>query len=147
MDWMATTMDEQHAPATVLPEALFRKKGVLLIDDDPAFRALFLAVAGALGIPGRAYASLSEMNSFAELRNYDVVVLDYYLESFKGPEIAEYIDVFFTELPVIMISGGDVDEQANRVWPSCIQRFLKKSAGPYEILQAAIMALKRAEAI
>lgn len=129
------------------PKGLFRKRGVLLIDDDPQFCALFLALAQSLGVPARAYASLSDMTSFAELRNYDVAILDYYLQAFKGPEIAEYIDVFFSELPVVVISGGDLGEIDREVWPDCIQQFVTKAAGPYEIMRAAIAAVRSAEAI
>ena len=152
MTWMSMTA-EQDRPATTTqmmvtpPKGLFRKRGVLLIDDDPQFRALFLALAKAQGIPARAYPSLSDMTSFAELRNYDVAVLDYYLQSFKGPEIAEYIDVFFSELPVIVISGGELGAVDKQIWPDCIRQFVPKSQGPYEIIKAALGAVRKVEAV
>lgn len=148
MNWMQTTQPERK-PLVVSPVAkgLFRKRGILLIDDDEFFCALFQAVADSLGIPARTYSSLADMTSFAELRNYDVAVLDYYLQSFRGPEIAEYIDVFFNELPVVVISGGEIADLDQKVWPSCIRKFVPKSNGPYAILQRALEAAKNKAAV
>ena len=67
-----------------------------------------------------------------------MVVLDYYLESFKGSEIAEYVDVFFSHLPVVVISGSDISPQEQQAWPVCIRRFIKKTAGPRAILDGAL---------
>jgi FixJ family two-component response regulator len=143
----ATATSSDVTTAVTPPKGLFRKRGVLLIDDDPQFCALVLGLARAMGIPARAYPSLSEMTTFAELRNYDVAILDYYLQSFKGPEIAEYIDVFFSELPVVVISGGDLGEIDCNVWPECIRQFVSKQSGPYAIISAAVNALKKVEAV
>lgn len=150
--WMSMTAEQEHPSVTTVttvtpPKGLFRKRGVLLIDDDPQFCALFLGLAKAHGIPARAYSSLSDMTSFAELRNYDVAVLDYYLQSFKGPEIAEYIDVFFSELPVVVISGGELGAVDRDVWPDCIRQFVAKSRGPYEIIKAALAAVRKVDAV
>lgn len=146
---LMTMTSERESPAAAVtpPVGLFRKRGVLLIDDDPQFCALFLHLAKSLGIPARAYASLSDMTTFAELRNYDVAVIDYYLQAFKGPEIAEYIDVFFSELPVVVISGGELGEVDREVWPECIREFVTKQSGAYRILDAAIAAVKKLEAV
>ena len=118
--------------------ALPHKRRVVLIDDDEYFRTLFRIVGEAQGVLVTTFASLAEMPSFASLREYDVVVLDYYLESFKGSEIAEYVDVFFSHLPVVVISGSDISLQEQQAWPVCIRRFIKKTAGPRAILDGAL---------
>ena len=74
-------------------------------------------------------------------RDYDVVILDYYLESFKGPEIAEYVDVFFSHLPVVVISSSDISEKERQAWPTCIRRFMNKTNGPHAILDGALELL------
>jgi CheY-like chemotaxis protein len=108
------------------------------------FRSLFKRIADSLGIPVTCHSSLAEMHSFAALKDFDVAVLDYYLESFRGSEIAEYVDVFFRDLPVILISGGEIDGDSQRVWPSCIRGFVGKSSGPYAIIERALDAVASA---
>ena len=141
MYWLESNSAE---PCQVLQPNLLvcRKKGLLLIDDDEWFRAVFRVVCEAKGIPLTTYSSLAEMPSFAALKDYDVAILDYYLESFRGPEIAEYIDVFFSNLPVVMISGSVISECERQSWPQCIRRFKCKSSGPYAILECALDLMK-----
>ncbi len=146
MHWMQTTHAEQNL-AIAGKVGLIQKKGILLIDDDELFRALFKGVADSMGIPVTCHSSLAEMHSFAALKDFDVAVFDYYLESFRGPEIAEYVDVFFRELPVILISGNEIDGDAQRVWPSCIRRFVAKSSGPYSIIERALDSIASARGI
>jgi DNA-binding NtrC family response regulator len=141
MHWLQNTR-EGHQVDVEPKCSLMQRKGVLLIDDDPFFRALFQAIADSQGIPAATCASLSDIGSFAALKDYDVVVLDYYLEAFRGPEIAEYVDVFFRDLPVLVISGGEIDPKDQRSWPVCIQEFVPKSAGPYQILEKAVDAVR-----
>lgn len=143
MYWMQSTTTQKEKPTHVTPKkGLIHRKGLLLIDDDEFFRALFQAIADSLGLPAETYASLSEMPSVGALKDYDVVILDYYLESFRGPEIAEYVDVFFKDLPVLVISGGEITDHDQRAWPACIRRFVPKSSGPYTIIERALEALE-----
>ncbi len=140
MHWMQNTHAEESL-ALNGKVGLLQKKGILLIDDDEFFRSLFKHVAESLGVPVTVHSSLAEMNSFAALQDFDVAVLDYYLESFTGSEIAEYVEVFFRELPVIVISGGNIESNDQRVWPTCIRRFVPKAAGPYAIVDRALDAV------
>lgn len=141
MYWMQSTPTEKTTVRA--PKAsLLRRKGLLLIDDDEMFRALFQAIADSMGVPCETFASLSDMPSFAALKEYDVVILDYYLDSFRGPEIAEYVDVFFNDLPVLVISGGEIDDGERRAWPTCIRRFVPKSHGAYSIVERALEAME-----
>ena len=140
MYWLESNLREQKGliQPSVTP---YRKKGLLLIDDDEWFRSLFRLICEAQGIPVTAYSSLADMSSFASLQDYDVVILDYYLESFKGPEIAEYIDVFFDDLPVVVISGADISATERQTWPRCIRNFQCKSEGAHSILETALELL------
>jgi len=140
----------EHAADLTMGEAILalpHKRRVVLIDDDECFRTLFRIVCEARGVQVATFASLAEMPSFAALREYDVVVLDYYLESFKGSEIAEYVDVFFAHLPVVVISGADISEREQQGWPICVRRFVKKAAGPRAILDEVLdVAIQRSPA-
>ena len=113
----------------------FQKKGILVIDDDPCFRDLIRTVGQALKLPVTTVASLEEMSSFAALKDYDIAVIDFNLEGFCGVEIAEYVEVFFKELPVLIVSGENLDPTPVTRWPACIKKFVHKSFGPYAILQ------------
>ena len=124
-----------------LPTSICRKRGLLLIDDDEWFRSLFTLICEAQGIPITTFSSLADMPSFAALKDFDVIILDYYLESFRGPEIAEYIDVFFADLPVLVISGTVIQDDERRNWPSCIRRFQCKADGPHAIIENALSLL------
>ncbi len=116
----------------------FLKKGILVIDDDPTFRDLIRTVGQALKLPVTTVASLEEMPSFAALKDYDIAIIDFNLERFCGVEIAEYVDVFFKSLPVLIISGENLDPTPASRWPSCIKKFVHKSFGPYAILQRSM---------
>jgi DNA-binding response OmpR family regulator len=116
----------------------FPKKGILVIDDDPTFRDLIRTVGQALKLPVTTVASLEEMPSFAALKDYDIAIIDFNLESFCGIEIAEYVDVFFKSLPVLIISSENLDPAAANRWPSCIKKFVHKSFGPFAILHRSM---------
>jgi DNA-binding NtrC family response regulator len=119
-------------------QGTFRRRGILVIDDDETFRELLTTVARTAGVPLVTVGALGDMTSFAELRHYDVVVLDYFLDTFRGPEIAEYIQVFFKDLPVIVTSGGDLAAEKIGDWPSCVKDFVPKARGPYALLQSCL---------
>ena len=96
----------------------FPKKGILVIDDDPIFRDLIRTVGQALKLPVTTVASLEEMPSFAALKDYDIAIIDFKLERFCGIEIAEYVDVFFKNLPVLIISSENLDPSPANRWHS-----------------------------
>ena len=115
---------------------------IALIDDDPDFRRLMSVCGKSMGFDIDTYASLEEMGSFARLDNYDLALVDYYLEKLHGVEIAEYIDIFFPELPVILVSGDDLAPRSRTLWPRCIKKFLVKGLGPYAIFNRAKQLLE-----
>lgn len=122
----AECLDEMHWK--------FKQKGIILIDDDVSFRDLVKAYATAAKIPIDCYASLSEMGSFAVIGEYDIAIVDYFLEGMKGDEIAEYFAVFFPGRPVIVISADENVSCKLEKWPTCIKAFLPKSIGVAAIL-------------
>ncbi len=105
-------------------------KEVLLVDDDESFRYLLKSVAESEAVKITAHDSLRELTSPKEIKKFDLVILDYLMDRFTGLQTAKYIDTFFPELPVIMISGNShfgPDES----WPNCIKQFLSKELGVY----------------
>jgi DNA-binding NarL/FixJ family response regulator len=77
------------------------------------------------------------MGHISQLGHYDLAILDYYLPAVNGLEIAQYVDAFFRDMPVILVSGGHPgEEEGSVIWPGCIQRYVNKSEGPKAILEA-----------
>jgi len=124
----------------------FTRKGILVIDDDSTFGMLMKALAEARGLKLDYFTSLSELGSFARIGEYDVAVLDYYLDKLTGAEIAEYFDAFFTDTPVVMVSGNSEVKDESTKWPRCVRQFVPKSRGAKEILQVALATLDDSEA-
>lgn len=121
------------------------KKGVLLIDDDDSFCQLMHAVASAAGLRLSYAAALDELPSLGSLAEYDLIIVDYNLQSFTGLEIAEYVDAFFAHLPVMMVSIENLENSSDKRWPTCIRKFVNKAFGPFAIVQRALKTLEESE--
>lgn len=110
-----------------------RKKNVLLIDDDPAFRSLLAASAKSTIVNITALSSLKHLSTPKKIKEYDAVILDYYLESLNGLQVAQYLETFFPDTPVILISGHVIFNETDD-WPDCIKMFCPKHMGVENIL-------------
>ena len=84
------------------------------------------------------------MGPFARIKDYDLAIIDVYMDSIRGDELAEYLDMFVVQVPVILVSGKDfnLEHQATE-WPSSVRAFIHKSEGPYQILATARAVLQR----
>lgn len=114
---------------------------IVLIDDCPDFRRIMTGYAQKYNINLKSYASLAEMYTFAHLKNFDLALIDFHLESLCGLEIANYVDIFFDDLPVVIISGDSLQE--NEEWPRCIKGFIEKKWGPNIMFQRTLEILER----
>jgi len=117
------------------------KSSIVLIDDCPAFCNIMKAVAEDMDISLSCFNSLAEMYSLAHFSNYDLALIDYHLESWCGLEIARYIDIFFQDLPVVLISGDNLRKDSS--WPSSIRTTLNKEVGPRAILESSLSTLEK----
>ena len=111
---------------------------VVLIDDDRAFCKIMEAFALSRGVSLDCFTSLLEMGSVGRLSDYSVAVIDYDLGPINGIEIAEYLPIFFSGMPMVLISGRHREQSKDVPWPSSIRRFVHKDAGPDAILDAAV---------
>ena len=96
------------------------------------------AFADAGGIRLDCFASLTELGSFARIGEYDIAIIDYFLDGMKGHEIAEYFSVFFPGRPVVVVSADDTLLQKAEDWPGSIKAFIPKSAGASKILKTTL---------
>lgn len=116
---------------------------LLIVDDDVCFGALMSAVAKSRGFAPHFFTSLIDMGSFARIREFDVAIIDYYLGTLRGDEIAEYVDTFFSDVPVIIVSSENLAETRSVKWPASVRKFIPKSDGPGRIVEAAATIVKR----
>jgi CheY-like chemotaxis protein len=111
---------------------------VLVIDDDPLFRALITRAGQRRKIPVAACANLRELNAMAVPRLFDVAVVDYYLDDMKrylkGTEVARALE----GTPVILVSNSDDGIEDEEPWPAGVREFISKRSGIQMILNAAI---------
>ena len=110
---------------------------LVIFDDDVCFGALISAKAKACGFESRFFTSLVDMGSFARIKEFDIAIVDFYLGTIRGDEIAEYVDTFFDQVPVIIVSSADMSESRISQWPASVRMFVPKSAGPGRIIEAA----------
>lgn len=113
---------------------------IAVIDDDPSFRHLMEAAISPKLVTITTFESLHALPSPKLLRNFDAVLIDYYLEGFTGVQLSEYINSFFPNVPVILISGGNLNQDSEQ-WPDCIKAFVPKWVGPYRIIQETLSVL------
>jgi DNA-binding response OmpR family regulator len=116
---------------------------LLVIDDDRAFGAIMTVVAKQKGFEPHYFTSLIEMGSFARIRDFDLAIIDYYLGSLRGDEIAEYVDTFFRDIPVMIVSSQEFQNEQIEEWPASVRKFVSKMEGPDAIIETARGILKR----
>lgn len=129
----------------VAPIGQVSKPRMLIIDDDSAFGVLLSALARKKGFEPQFAPSLLSLGSFACIRDFEIVVADYYMDSVRGDEIAHYAQMFTMDVPVIIISGRHFSKGEQEKWPSCVKDFVAKDQGAEKIIDSAIEVLKRQE--
>ncbi len=126
-----------------MPQAQSRR--IILIDDDPTYRAIMRRVAQNEGIELETYESLMDLGSIGLLGRYDAAVVDYDLGPLNGIDIAEYLSSFFHEIPVVLVSEKH-REPTGKGWPGCIKRFVHKTSGYEYVLSQARKCLTSKDA-
>ncbi len=113
-------------------------KQILVIDDDPLFRAQIKKAATERGISVTVCSSFKELDEMAEPKLFDVAIVDYYLDNLKsylkGVDIAEAMQ----PTPVVLISSSSHPLDDNEPFPSSVRRFVQKTIGINAILNTAL---------
>lgn len=121
-----------------------RADKLVVVDDDPVFGALLMSKAKSAGFDARFFLSLVDMGSFARIKDYDLAVIDFYMDQIRGDEIAAYVDTFFKDIPVIIVSAEDFSSPERRKkWPPTVRAFVQKTDGVDKILATAKAVLHR----
>ena len=116
---------------------------VLLLDDDPVFRSLMVALGAERNWDVEAYESLQEIERFPHNLPYAGAILDYHFAEAKLPELLMGLDSFFREIPTLLVSA---DEKAGLALGSSpfLRKFMSKSQGALKILDAIQDLMNRA---
>jgi len=120
-----------------------KKLKVLLVDDDQSFGYLMARVAKSMGIELTHRVSLIELGSFAMIKNFDIAMIDFYLENLRGDEIAQYVDTFFNDIPIVIVSAHEFDDSSKSKWPPTVKSFLPKELGPAQLLMRVVETHER----
>ncbi len=110
-----------------------RRKTVLIFDDDPTYCKLMIQRGRKIDID---VIACQDMNSYCltALKNdFDIALIDYNLEYFKGPDVAKVVE----EKPVFLISGNPHIATQEKLWGDDIVGFFSKEVRPEEILFSA----------
>lgn len=118
------------------------KTKVLLIDDDPVFRMTMKAAGEKNGLEVTACGSLAELKLMDAQSQYDVAVLDYYLDDLK--DFMTGIDVArgFGATPVLLVSSNLGCVENTEDWPTSVRKFANKRVGA-DVITALAASLNR----
>jgi hypothetical protein len=102
-------------------------KRILLVDDDDMYGRLMHAQADRLGIDLTYCRGIDEFLRTGSLSQFDVVLLDYDLGWIKGSALAEFCQVFFAQVPVVIVSStSDWWFKTGLRYPQCVKCFIHK---------------------
>lgn len=113
-----------------------KRTQLLLIDDDEDFGALMLSIAEAYNIRVKFVTSLSHVNA-VELPDYDAIIVDYYLESTTGTELAAMLQETIPHVPLMLISGKSAVDLNAETYPANIKKFVPKTVEGAKLLLSA----------
>ena len=108
---------------------------ILLLADDNDFGRSMLAAAGDLDFKLDFHHSLMDLGSFAALGSYQLIVVDHYLESMRGDEVAQYVEAFFQHIPVLIVANDATRLEMLMQFPKCVRAILDKNTAPMRILE------------
>lgn len=109
------------------------RQKILLLDDDPVFRGVMIALAKARNIDIDAYESLQELDTFLQIESYNGMILDHHLAERLASEDISGLDAFFSSRPVLLVSADEGARHALDTQPA-FRKFVPKMDGPKKIL-------------
>ena len=113
---------------------------ILLVDDDPLFGKIMLAIASKQNVRLTYFRSPREAYQQLPSLRFDVAIIDYHLGLVNGIQLSNFLENFAKQIPVVLISGKNGDQIKDGPWPNNIQDFISKTTNPEEILEMVIKA-------
>ena len=108
------------------------RKRILVADDEAGIRELLEEVLTMRGIDVEVAASGSEAIAALEKHPFDLIILDLLMPGTSGSDVARYIGVNAPEMPIVIITGSDVETIENRLRGISVTQVIRK---PFEMDQ------------
>ena len=124
-------------------EEKLKKAKILIIDDDPAARALSglaLKKAGFINISD-AENPVAGLNK-VEWGNFDIILLDWMMPELRGIDVLRAVRKFQKDLPVIMVTSEDSREQVMEAMKAGVTDYVVKPWRPGELVAKVTTALE-----
>lgn len=117
----------------------YASRKLLLIDNDPTYGYFMQVVANSRGVHLRYFQHLVDATlGGCRVQDFDAVILDFDLGDLNGIEVAEYIQYFMGNIPVLIIGNTQCSHQVLELGPHSIVGFKHKSEGYEGILDAVL---------
>ena len=118
---------------------------LLLIDDDPIFRAMVEKRAAQRGIHVTGCRSLKELKPMIVQRLFDAAIVDYFLddlsERLKGTDVAQALE----GTPIILTSATNAVVDFNDPWAASVRKFVGKKDGIDRLLDEALKLSRKSK--
>ena len=126
---------------------LFPDQPVLLVDDEKAFlRSLSRMLWLRAGITNTVECSDSrEVEALLAKRNFSLIISDMRMPHLSGESLLEAVNRDYPDLPVIILTGMDLVEQAVRCMKAGASDYFVKPVEVERLAAAVLRALKTAE--
>lgn len=123
------------------PSRSIKGKRYLLIDDDVVFCKIMARGAYKMGNQLNYIHDPGQISQIKDMERYDVIMVDYHLGPIKGSKVASFINRFFKDIPIVMVSAkSDWWLKTHMPTQGRIKHFIHKERSPQEILEIAATA-------
>ena len=114
---------------------------ILYLEDDPDCRQLIVVLLGQLGYDVVSAATLVEGLKLAREQNFELIILDNWLDEGSGIEACREIRTFDQQTPILFYSAAAYDSDINRAISAGAQAYVvKPSVQELEDAVAKILA-------
>jgi DNA-binding response OmpR family regulator len=114
---------------------------ILSIDDNQSLNSMRKMVLAVSGFDCDLAATAEQALAMVLTCNYDVILLDYYLPGTTGSQVANTIKTLRPELPIIVVTGEELNERSDAV-----HSYMIKGEGP-EVLLAKLHSVVSSKSV
>ncbi len=118
---------------------IVKQPHILLFDDDPVFSSILKRKADQLDVKLTVCNDLSNFALNTLESNFDVVLIDYMLEEYRGPQVAKILE----GQPALLVSSQKDLSNTVKDWPEEIKGFLSKTTSPETIINTALQLINK----
>jgi CheY-like chemotaxis protein len=133
----------ERAQTNVISRPTMAKGKILIVEDDSAVGTLLEKVLRIEGYRAAAFQTGSAALQFLERHNVQLVIVDLHLPDISGWQVARVVKQWSPHVPVLMITGWDVQLPKERLRQHPVDLVLPKPFMLSELMKAISMLLAR----